>query len=234
MRSMRTVGHVMTTKVVQVSPDTPLTAVARSLAEHRIGALPVVEEGQVVGVISESDLLAKQAETTDSDPQRLHLPTPRARRAAAVRAAVTAGEAMSSPAITITSDRPIGAAARLMLARRLGRLPVVDAGRLVGIVSRADLVRTFTRTDVDLVELVRRHILLETMWLDPATFEVSAHDGVVSIEGTVETRTTAVIVEELIARTPGVVGVNGDLRWAVDDRETPHDPTNLMAGFGAH
>jgi CBS domain-containing protein len=227
---MRTVGDVMTTKVVQVSPDTPLTAVARSLAEHRIGALPVVEEGQVVGVISESDLLAKQAETTDSDPQRLHLPTPRARRAAAVRAAVTAGEAMSSPAITITSDRPIGAAARLMLAR----LPVVDAGRLVGIVSRADLVRTFTRTDVDLVELVRRHILLETMWLDPATFEVSAHDGVVSIEGTVETRTTAVIVEELIARTPGVVGVNGDLRWAVDDRETPHDPTNLMAGFGAH
>lgn len=228
MNRLSTVRDVMTSEVVHVGPDTPLTAVARSLVEHRVGGLPVVAAGKVVGIISESDLLAKEAAATDPDPPRLSLAWPPTRRGAAVHAAVTAGHAMSSPAVTIAPDQPIGVAARLMVDRRIRRLPVVEEDRLVGIVTRGDLVRTFARPDADLIELVRQDILLDTMWLDPADFTVSAQDGVVAIHGSVETRATAAVIEQLIARTPGVVGVEADLSWSFDDRHVPHDPSDLL------
>ena len=233
MNRMRKVRDVMTADVVQVAPGTPLTAAARLLSDHRVGGLPVVDGGQVVGVISESDLLAKEAAATDPDAPRRRWPTAGTRRGAAVQAALTVGQAMSSPAVTVGPDFPIGNAARLMVGRRLGRLPVVEAGRLVGIVTRGDLVRTFARSDADLIELVRRDVLLETMWLDPADFEVSVRDGVVVISGTVEWRTTAKIIERLIAQTPGVIGVEADLRWTDDDQRLPRDAGGLMAGFEA-
>jgi CBS domain-containing protein len=139
-----TVGDVMTTPVVAVYRITPYKEIARLLARYRIGGLPVLFVDQrVVGVVSEADLLAARdktawrARTATADGHRKR---GRARR----RPARTAGELMTTPAITISREASIATAARVMTMHRIGRLPVVGKdGRLIGIVSRGDLLSVF-------------------------------------------------------------------------------------------
>ena len=88
---------------------------------------------------------------------------------------------MTAPAVTIGPDRRVAEAAALMIARKVNRLPVVDDGRLVGIVTRADLVRAFVRSDAELAETIRDEVLLHILWLDPALFRVAVSDGVATI-----------------------------------------------------
>jgi CBS domain-containing protein len=228
------VSDVMTRGVISVPPAMPLRDVARLLNEHRISGLPVVdqESGEIVGVISEADLLVKQLSRPVSrrlpmewiigerhDPEEL-------RR----RAATTAAEAMSSPALTIDADRPLREAAALMIDRAVNRLPVVAEGKVIGIVTRADLVRAYLRLDEEIHHAVTDEVVRHTMWLDPNALDIEVHDGVVRIAGTVDRRSTARILEKLIGLVDGVVQVESYLEWQLDDThlkptaETEHEP----------
>lgn len=220
---MLIVGDAMTASVVTVGPTTPLKEVARVLVDRRISGVPVVDkDGAVLGVVSEADLLVKEL---GPDAIR-HRPLARligeskeSRTQLAKRGAVTAAEAMTAPAITITSSRPISEAAAVMTSRRINRLPVVDDGRLVGIVSRADLVRAYVRSDDELATTIRQDVILKIMWLDPALFTIAVRDGVATIGGRVDRRSTAVILEELVRMVPGIVDVQASVSWSMDDRD---------------
>jgi CBS domain-containing protein len=142
------VRDVMTTEVVTVQPWTPFREIVTRLAEHRISAVPVLDaEGNVLGVVTEADLLLKQ-EHSDLE---FNLPLAWSRRRRLERekaAAIVAGELMTTPAVTVSPTATVTEAARRMHTAGVKRLPVVnDAGRLVGIVSRADLLKVFTRSD---------------------------------------------------------------------------------------
>ena len=219
---MTTVGDTMTRSVLSVSPETPLKEVARLLVEHRISGLPVVDDtGRVVGVISEGDLLVKEQRR---DAIR-HRPLARifgdsaeTRQLLAKAEASTAGDAMTAPAITIESNTRVSVAAARMIERKVNRLPVTEHGRLIGIITRADVIRAFVQTDDELADAVRNEVLLRSMWLDPTEFSVEVTNGLVTIRGTVERRSTAAMVERMAAMVPGIVSVVADIAWTVDDR----------------
>ena len=218
---MMTIRDVMTSHVVTVEVATPLRDVAGLLNDRRISGLPVVDAGgAVVGVVSEADFLVK-AQGPDAVQ---HRPLSRllgesiaTREQLAKINATTAGEAMTSPAITIEPTRRINQAAQLMTTHRVNRLPVVEAGRLVGIVTRSDIVRAYVRTDSELAGAIRDDILLRSLWLDPATFAVDVLNGAVTITGHADRRSTAEMIERAIALVPGVVAVTASVSWSVDD-----------------
>jgi len=218
-----TVRDVMTEGVITVAPNTPLKEVARLLVEHAISGLPVVDgNGSLLGVVSEADFLLKEqgADAVRHRPlARLLGESDETRRELDKVEAETAGGAMTSPALTIDADEPIRTAAETMVRRRVNRLPVTDGGRLVGIVSRADLVRAYVRSDQELTAAIRDDVLLRALWLDPDRFDVRVTDGVAHIAGTAERRSTAAMVERVVSMVPGIVGVEADIRWQVDDRE---------------
>lgn len=214
------VRDVMTPGPITVSPDTRLRELAHLLTEHHISGVPVVDgAGHCVGVVSEGDLLVKQLSRPLS--RRLPLEWILGERHDAGelrrRAATTAAEAMTSPAITITADRPIREAAALMVDRAINRLPVVANGRVVGIITRSDMVRAYLRLDEEILHLVRDDVIRHTLWLDPDSFEFAVGEGVVRIGGTVDRRSTARILEKLIALVEGVVEVQSRLEWELDD-----------------
>ena len=222
---MTTVGEVMTREVLFVAPGTPLQDVAARMLEARVSGLPVVRDGEVVGVVSETDLLTKAALLGEATPGSLVLALSSNRRhAAAKKGARTASEAMTAPAITTTPSVSAAAAARLMIERDVNRLPVVDDGQLVGIVTRSDLIRIFLRSDAELLDAIRNEVLLETLLLDPAEFTLTVSHGNVSISGSVARRSLAEAVDRQIQRTPGVVSVAVDLRWQIDDRDSAPEP----------
>jgi CBS domain-containing protein len=235
---MKTVREVMTGSVVSVTPDMSIKDVARLLVDRRISGLPVVDaDGVVVGVVTEGDLLVKEQDTTSIHRRPLARIFGESRETRAMLAkaeARTAGEAMSAPAITITADAPIHEAASVMIDRKVNRLPVVDNGKLLGIVARADVVRTLARSDADLAEDVRREALWKGLWIDPSTFTVEVTEGVAKIKGSVQRRSTAAIVERMVRAVPGIVDVNADISWLIDDHahdvlppETPGADVNL-------
>jgi len=209
------IQDLMTTTVVTVGAATPLKDAAALLAEHRISGLPVVDEdGHVLGVLSEGDILFKET----GPPERPSL----LERLLAVPsiafdpklAARTAGEAMSAPAVTIGPRRPVTEAAMTMIEARVNRLPVVDdERRLIGIVTRADLVRAFVRPDDELEREIREDVLRRAMWIEPGVVGVEVAGGEVRLTGEVETKTDAEILPRLVQRVPGVVGVLSKVSW---------------------
>lgn len=213
------VKDVMTRDVITVGSATPLREVARMLARARISGLVVVDEaGAPLGIVSEGDLLAKQLSRPSTgsalewifgeqrDPEEL-------RR----RSATTAGEAMSSPAVTLEADRPLREVAALMVDRDVNRLPVMADGAMVGIVTRSDMVRAYLDLDAEIASTIRDQVLHRTMWLDPSSFDLTVNDGHVEIAGQVDRRSTAGIIERLIGVVDGVASVDADLRWGFDD-----------------
>ena len=230
---MMTVREAMTASVVAVRAATPLKEVARLLVEHRISGLPVVDDdGTVLGVVSEADFLMKEqgAEAIPHRPlARIFGESQSSRSQQAKVDALTAGEAMTAPAVTIEPGRRIIEAAAIMTARGLNRLPVVDDGRLVGIVTRADLVRAYVSSDDELVRTIREEVLLRTLWLDPVPFDVQVADGVASIRGRVERRSTAEMIERAVTLVPGIVDVNAAIEWSLDDRQL--EPVSIDAVF---
>ena len=215
------VGDLMTRDVRTAGVSTPLREVARVLVEHRISGLPIVEGERVVGVVSEADILLKEQ---GDQPRRSGLLGALALLGAdrdeieAKLNASTAGEAMSSPAVTITEDRPVAEAAAAMMNGGINRLPVVDAaGRLAGIVTRADLVRAFVRSDEEIAREIREDVILHTLWIAPEHVGVTVTDGNVRLTGQVEGESDARVLPEFVRRVPGVITVTSDLSWQGDD-----------------
>ena len=165
--SHRRVEDVMTTPVVTADRLTPYKEIVRLLAEHRISGLPVLADGwQVIGVVSEADLLAVRDQA--AAPRHLGL---------------TAGDLMTAPPVTIPPDAAIPAAVRLMNAHHFRRLPVTGADRqLIGIVSRRDVLSVFLRPDIDIARDVR--LVLDEVLAAPATVTVTVCHGVVTLAGT--------------------------------------------------
>ena len=183
-RWARRVSDVMTTSVVTVDRITPYQEIDRLLTEHRISGMPVLKMGrEVVGVVSEADLLAAEDETS----RRARMADTAGRRRLVRKqphASLTAGTMMTAPAITIGPDATIPSAARLMNTHHIRRLPVVGQdGKLVGIVSRRDLLSVFLRPDADIIHDVRQ-VLAEIPVIDPKDVIVTVRHGVVTLTGT--------------------------------------------------
>ncbi|WP_116245592.1 CBS domain-containing protein [Nocardiopsis sp. FIRDI 009] len=220
---MSTVRSVMTSQVVAVTEDAGYREVLEALVDHHVGALPVTDaEGRVVGVVSEEDLLHKE-EFKGGD----YIPPPRARLRARLGVggaardkarATSAAELMTRPAVTVGPDSSVVEAARLMERRGVKHLPVVDEeGRLVGIVSRSDLLRVFLRGDAEIADEVRGEIaeVMNRARDEEPTATVS--DGVVHMTGTVRLRSEAQELVRRAQRIEGVVSVDSDIDWHVDD-----------------
>jgi CBS domain-containing protein len=212
----RCVSDLMTRDVVRAGRDTGFKEIAKLLAEHDITAVPVVDDAdQPVGVVSEADLLRREAQ--QSDPAGL-LPaahTPAADRARAE--AVTAEGLMTSPAVVARPEWTVVEAARVMESNHVKRLPVVDdAGRLVGLISRADLVRVFLRQDSAIREEIQGDVLTRTLRLAPYAVTVHVVDGRVTLNGSVEQASLTPVVERLCRGVDGVVDVRSHLNHTID------------------
>ena len=212
------VESLMSRDVVTVAPETSLKEVAALLSRHRITGLPVCDADQrVLGVVSEADILRKEEGRAPSTTGLLSWLFERDDESLDKVSARTAGEAMTSPAITIEPGRPVSDAARLMLERQVNRLPVVMEGKLLGIVTRADLVRAFNRPDEEILREISEDVLLRTLWISPDRVTISVEGGEVSLAGEMENRTQAELAAAYVSRVPGVVDVHSDLTWQVDD-----------------
>ena len=220
------VADVMTRDVITATPETPFKQLEQLMAEHGISALPVVDAaGVTVGVVSEADLLLK----TEADGGAGGGWSPGRRERDSKAHAQTASGLMSSPAIAVEPGAPLAAAARLMRKGSVKRLPVVDGGRLVGIVSRADVLKAYLRSDADILADIVEGVIKSSMWLDPETIEVKVDDGVVRMHGTVDRRSDVEILSRLTLGVEGVIGVESSVTFRFDDRHV-RPPTEQRLG----
>lgn len=205
---------LMTKDVLTVAPDLPLRDVAALLSERKISGAPVCDQGnRVLGVISEADIIRKEqglapevhglarwfTHLFDGELDKVEARTVR--------------EAMTAPAQTVRPFDSVSKAARLMVEHRINRLPVVIDGRLVGIVTRADLVRAFVRSDDDIAKEICNDIILRTLWNSPDRFHVDVDDGEVTIAGEMSDAASAAMLVGFVERVPGVVGVRSRITW---------------------
>jgi CBS-domain-containing membrane protein len=208
----------MTREVVTVDKEASFKEIAATMAERRVSALPVLDdEGRVAGIVSEADLLLKEEFPEAPAGGRLfHSRRQRVERAKA--AGDTAAELMTAPAVTIGPDATVSEAARLLHQSGIKRIPVVDpAGPLLGIVSRADLLKVFLRSDTDIAQEVRQEVLTRVMWVNPDTVAIEVRDGVVTLTGQLERRSLIPIAISLVHGLDGVVDVVDRLTFEVDD-----------------
>jgi CBS domain-containing protein len=209
------IREIMSSDVVTVRTDTPLKQVAEILADGGISGLPVVDQdGSVVGVVSEADILFKERGPSSRSGVFAWLLDRYGFEGRLKLEARVAGEAMTAPAIVIEPRRPVAEAAHIMLERRVNRLPVVENGRLVGIVTRSDLVKAFARSDDAIAREIREDVLGHTLWLrEPEAITVAVEEGTVKLKGMVDNPADAELVEVFARRVPGVVEVESSLRW---------------------
>ena len=199
------VRDVMSTDVVTVDKGVSYKQVARIMADNKVNALPVLtKNGHVAGIVSEADVLRKE----ERNFRRLGTGLPlRSRRERAQAEARTAAELMTTPAITIHPDAPVGAAARLMNGHRIRRLPVVDpSGQLIGIVSRRDLLSVFLRPDEEIAAEVHG-VLTGVLLAEPDGVAVQVRDGIVTLSGTLARTDLIEVAERLAYGVDGVVTV---------------------------
>jgi CBS domain-containing protein len=211
------VEDVMTREVITVRPETPLREVAAQLAERKISGVPVVAaDGEVLGVVSEGDILFKERGPSPHRGKLARLLDPSGLEGQLKLEARLAKEAMSAPAVTIEPGRSIAQAAQTMLERTVNRLPVVKDEKLVGIVTRADLVRAFVRPDADIAHEIREDVILRTLWITPESVSVTVENGDVRLVGDLETKQDAELASAFVGRVPGVVSVDSRLTWRDD------------------
>ncbi|GHE55901.1 CBS domain-containing protein [Streptomyces capitiformicae] len=202
--SPSTVSDVMTHTVVAVGRDAPFKEIVQLFDQWKVSALPVLEgEGRVVGVVSEADLLHKE-EFRDADDTQGEL-SDRLKAGA-----VTAGELMNAPAVSVHPDATLAEAARIMARRRVKRLPVVDrVGMLQGVVSRGDLLKVFLRPDEEIAEEVRGSVLTTLPSTEAITVTVA--EGVVTLGGSLPERGLVPVLARAVRAVEGVVDVRIDL-----------------------
>jgi CBS domain-containing protein len=221
----KTVGDVMTMTVVLVHGSTPFKEVVRRMQEHRVSAVPVVDEdGRTLGVVSEADLILKEDPYLEGEPRLFEGRRHRLDRDK--HGAKTAAELMTRPAVTIAPEASLGEAARLMSDHVIKRLPVVGQdGRIVGIASRSDLLKIFLRSDAEIARDIREDVIRRTLWIDPNTIRVTVREGVATVEGQIERRSLIPVLVGLVHAVEGVVGIDNRLSFFVDDAARVGDPS---------
>ena len=200
------VVDLMTTEVIAVSRDTGLREAARLMFRNRVSGLPITQQdGTLIGIITEAAFLRLEVERQEGARDQV----------------VTVGEVMSIGVVTIRPEMEIYEAAKIMAVQEVKRLPVVDDdNRLLGVISRADIVSIFTRPDDVIEDEIREDLLRRVLFIDPDDLGVSVTNGVVALSGEVGTRAEASMLEELTNRLDGVFGVETNLTWLhadVDD-----------------
>ena len=212
-----TVNDVMTTTVVAVKRGASYKEIAALLRKYRVSAFPVLDDDQrVIGIVSEADLLAKEALNADRGGAITAMVHHKELQKAD---GVTAGDLMTSNVVTVKPDDTVEQAARLMYHLQVKRLPVVNAGGyLVGIVSRADLLTVFDRPDGEIRAEIVNDVILHEFLIDPALFTVTVADGVVTIQGTPETADLGRNLMNRIRHVTGVVAVRDELSWPPPER----------------
>jgi CBS domain-containing protein len=209
------VKDVMTVDVASVGPETSLNDMACELSRRGISGMPVVDDaGQILGVITEADVLAMEGSAQHAGAvarllNRDEREGPSRLSARAVR------EAMTSPAITIECHWPVAVAAERMIQHGINRLPVVERGRLVGIVARADLVRVFPRSDNRIADDIRELVAIQQQrWHDEQPIQIGIDEGKVTLAGELRRRDEADVVSKMVRTVPGVVSVHSQLTWS--------------------
>jgi CBS-domain-containing membrane protein len=205
-----TVKDVMTTRVVSVRTDASFKEMAAMLRSTRISAFPVLDKSdRVVGVVSAADLLVKEAVQADGSSILAAL---RHVGEDSKAKGTTAGELMTEPAITIGPDAPVAEAARLMYDRRVKRLPVVNAaGRLLGIISRTDVLSIFSRPDSDIRDEVVHSAIPRVLAAKSGKLEVTVKDGIVTISGPHHDDQTTRSLLDAVRHVQGVVAARDRL-----------------------
>ena len=210
MRS--TVKDVMTTQVVAVRKDASFKEMVAQMRDSRVSAFPVIDDaGKVIGVVSEADMLNKEADQASPGTFASMLRFQDHEKAAGV----TAADMMTSPVATIGPDEPVVDAARLMRDRRVKRLPVTNAtGHLVGIVSRVDVLSVFTRPDAEIQHEAIEEAIRGGFLVRSQPFTVTVHDGIVTLSGRPENDRAGQELTERLRQIEGVVTVRDELSYA--------------------
>lgn len=222
------ISELMTGDVLTIGPGASLKEAARRMLEAGISGLPVTDDdGNLVGMITEADFVTGEAERR---PER---------RAGLLRFFVgehevatrerSVGDVMTRTVVVVDPTADHAEAARLMQRERVKRLPVVDHGRLVGLVSRSDMLRAFVRPDAEIIDEIRQHVMRQVLWIDPDKVTVDCVDGNVVLRGKLETRSDAGLVVELTKRLDGVASVADHLDWDIDN--TKVEMVNPPVGF---
>ncbi|MFM9373196.1 CBS domain-containing protein [Streptomyces sp. Da 82-17] len=213
----RTVHEVMTRDVVTAARSTPFKEIARIFADHDISAVPVVDDrGRVLGIVSEADLLRATAELPDLEGRSAGVRLLAQERG--VPDEESAADLMTAPVHCAHPDWNLVETARTMRRKGVKRLPVTDeTGRLVGIVSRSDLLRPFLRSDAAIREEIERDVLARTLGLPSDTIRVTVSDGVVALDGRVGERADIPVIERLCRSVDGVVALHASIAYDYDN-----------------
>jgi CBS-domain-containing membrane protein len=211
------VDDVMTRDVVSVREDTPYRDVVELLLERRISAVPVLDESdRVAGLVSEADLLWKVAAVDAPRPGPVEVRRHRSDRAKAK--GHTAGDVMTAPAVTVTPALSVSAAARKLYEAHVKRLPVVtDDGRLIGIVTRSDLLRVHLRSDANIRHDVFEEVFRGVLTDEAGELRVETNSGIVKLSGRTHLRSTAAKAIGVAEHIRGVVDVIDEISFDVDD-----------------
>ena len=215
-----TVKDVMSAEVVAVRRGASFKEMAARLRQYRVSAFPVIDDdGKVLGVVSEADLLAKEALAKGEAGIPGAVTGLLHHKQHEKADALTAGEMMTHPAVTVRPDDTVELAARMMYTLQVKRLPVVDAGGyLVGIVSRADLLAVFDRSDEEIHAEIVNDVILREFLIDPALYTVTVTDGVVTVKGAPETADLGHRLVARIRQVQGVVAVRDELAYPPAER----------------
>ena len=218
--------ELMSTPVVTVYPEASLKDLAELMVGHNVSGMPVVDRaGALVGVVSESDFMEKiegtMEEETETGLPRLLTIVARVMDGTRKVGARSVADLMTTRVISAGPEVSVQDLVHLMITYDINRIPIVETGRLVGIVSRADILRTLVRPDAAITTDLRWRIAHE-LWINPEGLEITTRNGVVTIAGTVDTHADAELVRRWALKTEGVVGIDDrGLRYAIDERRIP-------------
>lgn len=211
------VRDVMTKDVIGIGPEAALKEAARRMITASVSGLVVADDqGSLVGVISEADFVKTEAgRRADTRAGLLRWLFPAKTFPDSEQ---RVGDVMTTDPVTIGPDADHAEAARLMGKARVKRLPVVDHdGKLVGIISRSDILRVFARSDAEIVAEIRDRVIRDVLWIDPKPVKIVCDDGNVILSGLLETKSDADLLVGLTRRLDGVVSIQDHLTWAIDN-----------------
>ncbi len=210
------VRDLMTTEILTVGPEASLKEAARRMLEGEISGLPVInDDGDLVGIITEADFMATEADRRVT------------RRAGLLRLFVRdaeipsherlVGDVMTADVKVIGPESDHAEAARLMEKEGIKRIPVVADGRLIGLIARADMLKAYVRSDEEIIDEIQGHVMKDILWIDSRRVEIECVDGNVIVSGHLETKSDASLLIELTRRLDGVTSVSDHLTWEVDN-----------------
>lgn len=218
------VRDLMTSQVITVGPKASLKEAARRMIEAGVSGLLVTgEDGDLLGVITEADFVKGESGRRATKRARLLRWMGNGDEIPSTELFVE--DVMTSDVISLGPDADHAEAARIMRKAGIKRIPIVeDDGTLRGIVSRADILRAFARPDNEIIDEIRDHVIGEVLWIDPRKVQVQSVEGNVELHGRLETKSDAVLLEDLTKRLDGVVSVNSELSWEIDNTKLEMTP----------